>query len=319
VISPERRLPGNFVPKPLACPEPEWRRLTMQTLAEFFCNPAKFLAVKRLGLRLPSEAAAMDEREAFGIAGLDRYRLQEELLELKLGGRSLKDACGLVRASGRLPAGIAGNVHFAQVRRDVEVFYKRLEPFKPGRFQPPETFELTVGDFVLSGNFSRATPEGLLFYRPANIKPKDLLRAWVEHLLYNATRSVGEPAQTVVVGTESIWKLAPVPAPQPVLEELLDRYWAGLCQPLKFFPESSYVFAAADRKALAGTKGRTVKAPIDFAQDKWNGSDFGPPGECEDEYFALFFRTGDSLDGDFEALARAVFHPLLEVSEEVKE
>jgi exodeoxyribonuclease V gamma subunit len=319
VISPERRLPGNFVPKPLACPEPEWRRLSMETLAEFFCNPAKFLAVKRLGLRLPSEAAAMDEREAFGIEGLDRYQLQEELLELKLGGRSLKDACGLVRASGRLPAGIAGNVHFAQVRRDVEVFYKRLEPFKPGRFQPPESFELTVGDFVLSGNFTRATSEGLLFYRPAIIKPKDLLRAWVEHLLYNATRSVGEPTQTVVVGTESIWKLAPVSAPQPLLEELLERYWAGLCQPLKFFPESSYAFAAADHKVLTGTKGRTVKTPIDFAQDKWNGSEFGPPGECEDEYFALFFRTGDSLYGDFETLARGVFHPLLEVSEEVKE
>ena len=55
VIPPERRLPGDFIPRPLADPEPEWRRLTMQTLAEFLCNPAKFLAVKRLGLRLPSE------------------------------------------------------------------------------------------------------------------------------------------------------------------------------------------------------------------------------------------------------------------------
>ena len=319
VISPERRLPGDFVPRPLACPEPDWRRVTMQALAEFFCNPAKFLAVKRLGLRLPSEAAAMDEREAFGLEGLDRYQLQQELLELKVGGRSLKDSCELVRASGRLPAGIAGNVHFAQVRRDVEVFYKRLQPFKPGRFQPPAAFELPVGDFVLSGSFSRATPEGLLFYRPATIKPKDLLRAWVEHLLYQAVCSGGEPAQTVIVGTESIWKFAPVPDPLPVLEKLLESYWAGLCQPLKFFPESSYAFAAADYKERAGTKGRTAKTPMDFAQDKWNGNDFGTVGECEDEYFALFFKTGDPLDGDFETHARAVFHPLLQVSEEVKE
>ena len=319
VISPERRLPGAFVPKPLALPGPEWRRVTMQTLAEFFCNPSKFLAVKRLGLRLPSEGSAMDEREAFGIEGLDRYQLQQELLELKVGGRSLKDSCELVRASGRLPAGIAGNVHFAQVRRDVEVFYKRLQPFKPGRFQPPAAFELPVGDFVLSGNFSRATPEGLLFYRPATIKPKDLLRAWVEHLLYQAVCSDGGPAQTVIVGTESIWRFAPVPEPQPVLEKLLESYWAGLCQPLKFFPESSFAFAAADYKELTGTKGRTVKTPIDFAQDKWNGNDFGTAGECEDEYYALFFKNGDPLDGDFETHARVVFHPLLQISEEVKE
>ena len=115
----------------------------MQTLAEFLCHPAKFLAVKRLGLRLPSETAAMDEREAFAVAGLDRYQLQQELLELKLSGASLKGSCDLVRASGRLPAGIAGNVHFAQVRRDVEVFYKRLRPFKPDSFQPPSAFEIT--------------------------------------------------------------------------------------------------------------------------------------------------------------------------------
>jgi exodeoxyribonuclease V gamma subunit len=178
---------------------------------------------------------------------------------------------------------------------------------------------LPVGDFVLSGNFSRATPEGLLFYRPATIKPKDLLRAWVEHLLYHTVCSDGEPAQTVIVGTESIWKFAPVPDPQPALEKLLESYWAGLCQPLKFFPESSYAFAAADYKELTGTKGRTVKTPIDFAQDKWNGNDFGTAGECEDEYFALFFKTGDPLDGDFETYARVVFHPLLQVSEEVKE
>jgi exodeoxyribonuclease V gamma subunit len=320
VISPERRMSGDFVPKPLACPEPEWRRLTMQTLAEFFCNPAKFLAVKRLGLRLPTEVAAMDEREAFSIGGLDRYQLQQELLELKLSGRSLKDACELVRASGRLPAGIAGNVHFAQVRRDVEVFYKRLQPFKPGRFQIPAPFELSVGDFVVSGNFSRATPEGLLFYRPATIKPKDLLQAWVEHLLYNAIRPDGGPAQTALVGTESIWKFAPVPVPQPVLKVLLESYWSGLCQPLKFFPESSFAFAEADYKVLTGTQGRTTKTPINVALDKWNGNDFvGSPGECEDKYISLFFKNEGALDDDFETLAQAVFHPLLEVSEEVEE
>ena len=87
-IAPERKPPGDFIPRPLAEPEPEWRRLTMQTLAEFLCHPARFLAVKRLGLRLPSEAAAMEEREPFEVGSLDRYQLEEELLELKLRGRA---------------------------------------------------------------------------------------------------------------------------------------------------------------------------------------------------------------------------------------
>ena len=318
IIAPERKAPDDFIPKPLTEPEPEWRRLTLQTLAEFLCHPAKFLAMKRLGLRLPSEASAMDEREVFEVAGLDRYKLQEELLELKLGGASLKGSCDLVRASGRLPAGIAGNVHFAQVCRDVEKFYKRLRPFQPDSFQPPTAFEVKVGDFTVSGGFNRVTPKGLLFYRPAALKPNDLLRAWVEHLLWNATRPDGTQGHTVIVGTKSIWKLTPAPDPLPVLKGLLECYWSGLRRPLKFFPQSSYAFAAADYKVATGKRGRTDKAPLDFAEESWHGNDF-TDGEREDEYFAIFFRGQDTLDGEFEANARAVFYPLLAVAEEIQE
>jgi len=321
VIAPERQPPGIFVPRPLPCPEPEWRRLSGQTLAGFFCNPAKFLAEKRLGLRLPDAAAAMDDREAFAIAGLDRYQLQQELLELKLGGLSLRNSGDLIRASGRLPAGIAGDVHFAQVRRDVEVFNKRLQPFKPDKFLSPSPFELAIGEFVLSGNISHATPEGgLFFYRLASIKPKDILRAWVEHLLFNATQPGGEPKETIIVGTESILKFAPVTEPLPVLEKLLDGYWSGLTQPLNFFPESSYAFAEADYKKEIGTQGKSAKDPITVAENKWNGNDFvGAPGESQDEYISLFFKNADALDENFETLARTVFRPLLENSEEVQE
>jgi len=321
VIAPERQPPGIFISRPLPAPEPEWRRLGGQTLAGFFCNPAKFLAEKRLGLRLPEAAAALDDREMFAIAGLDRYQLAQELLELKLSGASLKNSVELVRASGRLPAGIAGNVHFAQIRRDVEVFCKRLQSFQPENIFPPAPFELAIGDFVVSGSISHATPDGgLLFYRPASIKPKDLLRAWVEHLLFNATLAGGEPKETIIVGTESILKIAPVAEPLPALENLLAGYWSGLTQPLKFFPESSHAFAEADYKKETGDQGKKTKDPILLAENKWNGNDFaGTPGESQDEYFSLFFKNTEALDENFENLARTVFGPLLENLEEVPE
>jgi exodeoxyribonuclease V gamma subunit len=319
VLSPERKSPGDLVPKPLAAPEPTWRRLTLQSLAEFICNPAKFLALNRLGLRLPSQAAALDEREAFDIPGLDRYKLQQELLASKVSGANLGSARELVRASGRLPAGIAGEAYFAQLRRDVEDFHKRLRPFGPEGVQAPEQFELAVGAFVISGSFSHLTPRGLLFYRPAEIKAKDLLRAWVDHLLWNVTQADASRAGTIIVGRKSICKIAPVSQPLAKLQALLDRYWSGLSEPLKFFPESSYAFADADYKAATGSKGKSAKSPQDCALEKWNGNDFDKPGECEDKYFSLFFRNGNALDTIFEAHARAVFRPFLEIAEKVEE
>jgi exodeoxyribonuclease V gamma subunit len=173
----------------------------------------------------------------------------------------------------------------------------------------------------LSGNISHATPDGgLLFYRLASIKPKDLLRAWVEHLLFHATQPADKAAETVIVGTDSIIKFAPVLDPLPLLEKMLEAYWSGLSQPLKFFPESSYAFADADLKVATGTQGKTTREPIDFALEKWNGNDYlGKPGECQDEYISLFFKDDDALDGDFEMHARSVFQPLLEKLEEVAE
>jgi exodeoxyribonuclease V gamma subunit len=201
----------------------------------------------------------------------------------------------------------------------VEEFDQRLQPFQPGGVLPPSPFEVVIGDFVVSGNISHATPGGLLFYRLAKLKPKDRLRAWVEHLLHCATRSAGA-VETVIVGADSIWKMAPVSDPLPVLRNLLESYWAGLSQPLKFFPECSFAFAEAEHQALTGTQGRKSKTPQDVAVDKWNGNTFtGTPGEGQDPYFSLFFKNDDVLDEAFEACARAVFRPLLEHSEEVKE
>ena len=318
VITPDRQPPGIFVPQPLPEPEPEWRRVTLDSLAKFYTNPAKFLAEKRLGLRLPDEAAEMDEREAFAIAGLDRYQIQQELMELKLAGMSLNDAVERFRASGRLPAGIAGNVHFAQIRRDVEVFNKRLQPFQPDKILPPAPFELPIGDFVLGGNIRQATPKGgLLCYRLARVSPKDLLRAWLEHLLLHATRTDIHKANTIIIGEDSIQQLAPVAEPRPVLEKLLAIYWTGLRQPVKFFPESSFAFAEADHKVATGTQGKTTRNPLVQAEKKWNGNDFGQKGEHKNQYISLFFKEENSLDAEFETTARAVFGPLLKNLSEV--
>ena len=313
-----RSAPAPFISSPLAEPEPERRQLSLQTLAEFLRHPARFLATQRLGIHLLSDGGALEEREPFAIDSLDGYLLKEELLERRLADLSVPNPGQLIRASGLLPAGIAGDICYAQLDRDVEAFFKQLQPYKPKNFDPPVSFDLRVGDFLISGHFNRITPDGLLFYRPATIKPKDLLRAWVEHLLWSAINRGERPAKTVVLGTKSLWNISPVAEPLPVLEQLLQLYWTGLSQPLKFFPESSYAFAKADLKARNGKAGKTAKQPLDFAEEKWNGNDFGTPGECEDAYFTLFFKDGAVLDEDFQERARTVFDPFFEHAEETE-
>jgi len=316
-VQPQRTPPPPLLAAPLAEPEPERRRLTLPALAEFFCQPARSLAEQRLGLKLQEAGRVLAEREPFKLEALDRYQLKNELLALKLSGVTGDANRAAVRASGRLPAGRTGDASYGQLTCEVEAFFRELEKFHPGEFLPPQPFEFSAGEFSVSGQFHRVTPAGLLFYRPAKIKAKDLLRAWIEHLLWHATG--GSPAPSVVVATDAVWKLPPVADAPAHLEKLLALYWRGLSEPLKFFPESSFAFATADFKLRAGTSGRSKKTPADCALEKWVGSEFSKfTPENADAYFDLFFRNAEPLDEDFERVARAVFDPLLASAVEEK-
>ena len=65
VIAPERKPPGILSQSHCPNPEPEWRRLELQTLAGFILQPGKISNRETPGFEVPDEAAGLDEREAF--------------------------------------------------------------------------------------------------------------------------------------------------------------------------------------------------------------------------------------------------------------
>ncbi len=308
---PAHMPPTSFITSPIPSPEPEWRRLTFPALAEFLCAPAKYLAQKRLRIKLPARRSSLLEREPFNLDHLERYGLETELLELRRRGMDLAKTLDILRCSGRLPACKPGEACYAQLCRSVESFYATLKPHLPEQFEPAESFELNIDSFRLSGHVSRITRAGLLFYRLATIKPSDLIRAWVEHLFWNAAQRDPKQATSVLVGKDALWTLRPVADARSVLRELLTLYWSGLCQPLKFFPKTSFAFADADFKALAKPPGKSTRTPRECALAIWEGDDYLAQSESQDEYIALFFRESVPLDECFETTARTVFHPLL--------
>ena len=99
------------------------------------------------------------------------------------------------------------------------------------------------------------------------------------------------------------------------MAELLDLYWKGLTQPLKFFPQTAWAYAEA---ALKQESGGSKQDPAGVGRRSWEGNPFQRvPGECEDAYFDLCFRNVDPLDEEFQQTSRAVFEPLLSALEEV--
>ena len=305
----------DFMPEPLAAADQEWRQVTLHGLQSFWGNPAEYLARERMEIYMPRISAAMEDREAFEIPGLEKYSLQQELLELKLSGQCPKNAIQLMNAAGRLPAGNPGEVHFARILQEVENYYERLKPHLPQTRLSAIPVNLEIGSFVLSGSLSPATPRRLLSYRMAKIKPKDRLEAWLEHLVFCAMHNQpGAGVTTVIVGTDLTVRFDPVLEPLPLLESLLECYWKGLAQPLKFFLKTSFAFANASAKDVSG---QTSDKARSAALKEWEGDEFrGIDGEGSDQYIAQFFKSAAALDEDFEILSNRVFHPMLQHSRE---
>ena len=117
-----RVAPAPFLDAPLSEPEPELRTVDAAALGEFFCNPAKWLVTRRLGLRFEEKEESLEEVEPFAVAPLDGYAIRQELVELGLKGVRPQDGLRLMKESGRLPLGEAGAVYFRGLQADVQAF-----------------------------------------------------------------------------------------------------------------------------------------------------------------------------------------------------
>ena len=182
---------------------------------------------------------------------------------------------------------------------DTERLVARVAPLLP--FAELLQYRNKQADPALRGVLDGVSGKGLLGHRLAECKAKDLLDAWVRHLVLNVLRPEGATLLTRWFLQDKLLTFSPVPEPDLPLAALLELYWSGLQRPLHLFPESACAYMKKERS-------------MDAACKVWFSN--RSRGEDADPYYRLAFRGVDALDDEFEALAQAVFGPLLAAMEE---
>ena len=135
----------------------------------------------------------------------------------------------------------------------------------------------------------------------------DQLQQLFSNLLLNGLRPPGVAPESCWIGEEETILLGPVEDPLPRLARLAEIYWAGLSQPLHFFPEAGFAYAERVQK------GQDEERALAAARTLWVGNEFSKKTpEGQDPYHRLVFRNQDPLDADFVRLTREVFLPMLE-------
>lgn len=312
-----RRAGPRYTPllnMPLGNPEPEFRQVSIEDLASFLCNPAGYLLQHRLSIRLRQTEGALEEREAFALDARDGYSLKQQLLDERLAGNAAGQTLAQIAASGVLPLGQVGEASRHTLTADLDAFWQRLRPFHPDQASTGADIDLALGGFRLSGRLKLRPAGGILSFRVAAIKAVDILRLWIRHL---ASCAAGHGGESILVGTDNIYRYRSIAKATDVLHDLLQIYWAGLHQPLKFFPRSALAFVrSADKHA--GKPDAVLKARVE-ALKQWEGNSFSHVSPERSELsFDLCFGDEAPLDEEFERLAQRVFTPVLDHEEEEK-
>jgi exodeoxyribonuclease V gamma subunit len=298
-----------FITSSLPEPQPAWRTVDVNALARFYANPARYLLARRLGIRLDEAGALLEDVEPMSLEGLERYELGELLATRCLEGLEAGELLPAARALGNLPPGTPGECLFQEVCEGAGDFAARLRPHIEGEPLGAIDLDRALGPFRLTGRLQLGKTSALVHYRYADIKAKDLLRAWIHHLSLAIGGGDRYPGRCVLMGKDTGYVFGPVGDAEGLLIGLLEIYWRGLMMPLRFFPETARAYI---ENLL---KGKTSEDALKHAKQVW--APYRGYSERQDPYFQFCFGEADPLDGEFRELAGAVLRPLLESAVEV--
>ena len=247
-------------PHPFYEPQPWWsgtlpdednRTLNVSDLLTFFAHPQKWFVRNRLDIRLESESELPGESELFSVSGLDRYLINQELIQscLEKSGAEMTTALlPRLQAEGRWLLGAPGQLTFDRLLPELSSFAERIQAANMGEKLPDMVIDLQIGNFHLVGQLTDKYENGTLLARYTDCKGKDLLKAWIHHLLGAAT-TPSMPVSTHLLTKDRDLYFPPCDTPLARLAELLAIYHQGCFSPSPLMVEPAWAYIQQQEKS----------------------------------------------------------------------
>ena len=219
------------------------RIIELADFLSFYRNPQRYFLVNQLQLSIPSMDSRVDETELFKLDGLLKYQIEQEWVEREMkddSGSSLDEFYHRLMAQGRWLSGNGGIIAFDDQRLEVEQFAGRVKSISVGNQVDPLFVDLRVGEYRIVGSLAQQYEAGTLYYRYANLKGKDLLPAWISHLLASQMGT----HQTWLVCKNDKWLFQKVDDSIHILTQLVEHYIQGSLSPSPFLLDPAIAWQA---------------------------------------------------------------------------
>ena len=240
-------------------PDPDPRRLDSEGTTEidlmdllaFFKNPMKFFLTRAGGVSFKFEDQGIAEEELFDLNPLEKYLIHDNAIQ-KWKDKAMvapDETYTQLNAQGRLPHGNMGRVIFQKTREEIGTLLETVDQVIAGEHERELSgileFSIEKARIVLSGNVKNIFGSKRVHFRPSSdIKGKDVLELWINHLFIN---SLGPSIDSVfLVKTGKMFPLA-AKAQTPAkleLEKLVRLFLRYKNQPMPFIPSISFEYAS---------------------------------------------------------------------------
>lgn len=297
-----RRLSGRtvleFMGDPIPLDSTELLKINLQQLARFLANPAAAFLEQRLRVMPFNPAEEADDSEPFTLDALPRYSLSQELVSQLLNGADQDECLAAARSRGLLPPLSGGVAAFNNAWEKCRQFVAKLTPHLGAPLEPL-TVTFTSNNIHLTAILENCQGDTHTRWRCARMKGKDRLTIWLEHLLLNIADAEGYPRHSSMIANDQTLELPPIDNAAAFLSDLLDLYSEGMKRPLRFFPETSWLYLNEN----------LTKAEAAWRGDQWRGF----PGERDNQAVAICFGGEEPWGAEFEELAGRIYGPLIAV------
>ena len=297
-----------FASRPLPKPEQWARQIDLSQLVRFWKHPVRFFLEQRLNLRtFQTEELLLPESETFLLNELEKYSFAEEILgELRCGRPDCAAPLHRRLAAGGLPGGCFSQFLHQKIKTEAQELAAKVEAQLRQPVEPVE-ISLNVDGVRLTGRITSLCRCGRVTFRPARLKAKDLLQLWIHHLALLLHQPAKVELCSFHAAKDKMIRLHEVPDPETELIRLIQLFQQGCCEPLRFYPETSWAWAE---------KAQSLTAAMAAARKSWH-SGFRP-GEQEDPAYQLGLRGYAPLDDPQFAELAELLLPLLQGMENVK-
>jgi len=166
----------------------------------FFRHPQRYFVRHVLGVRLDYAAATLEEREPFGLDPLQKYLVEQDMVQGGLMGKEGEPLRHMLQVQGLWPLGRPGEVSFQKKEEELQPFVARIKEQEAGGRAVDCLVDLELDGLHLLGKLTSLYPNGSFISRYAKLKGKDILSAWIHHCL--AAVCLGRETETRLVAKD---------------------------------------------------------------------------------------------------------------------